>query len=377
MTYAERRALDAVAETFFPGAVRLGFTDAFLETFLPALTSAERLRLRALLAALAASGFTRLSAERSRAGAPRLVRQPSPASARGFPGAAQRPADDRLHAARDAGLGAHRLPRAARAHADDEPSARDSARRARPDPRLRRLRGGLGRGRRCGCGRAGGGGARRARARGRRALRGGRLRRRRTGRLPPPLPRARHDGHGRPGHRHPRRGLPRRRHGRQLHDVVPDARRRARGVGRRLRDRRLHGRTGQGLRADRRQHRPQHAVHPGAGRVPRARGARLARGADAAQRPRLRPGPRVRLLRLRLPAGGEAVDRAHVARRRPGGRRAHPRAHARGARPGRAGRRCRCPGPHRRRARRDRPRARGRRCLRLARDARAARSAPG
>ena len=63
MTYAERRALDAVAETFFPGAVRLGFTDAFLETFLPALTSAERLRLRALLAALAASGFTRLAGE--------------------------------------------------------------------------------------------------------------------------------------------------------------------------------------------------------------------------------------------------------------------------------------------------------------------------
>jgi long-chain-alcohol oxidase len=64
MTYAERRALDAVAETFFPGSVRFGFTDAFLETFVPALTSAERLRLRALLAALAASGFTRLGGEK-------------------------------------------------------------------------------------------------------------------------------------------------------------------------------------------------------------------------------------------------------------------------------------------------------------------------
>jgi long-chain-alcohol oxidase len=64
MTYAERRALDAVAETFFPGAVRLGFPDAFLDTFVSALSAAEQRRLRALLAALAASGFTRLRGER-------------------------------------------------------------------------------------------------------------------------------------------------------------------------------------------------------------------------------------------------------------------------------------------------------------------------
>jgi long-chain-alcohol oxidase len=64
MTRAERRALDAAAETFFPGAVRLGFPEAFLDTFVPAVSDGERRRLRALLAALAASGFTRLRGER-------------------------------------------------------------------------------------------------------------------------------------------------------------------------------------------------------------------------------------------------------------------------------------------------------------------------
>jgi long-chain-alcohol oxidase len=67
ISYPERRALDAVAETLFPGAVRLGVPDAFLETFVSVLSDSERRRLRALLAALAASGFTRLrSAERER-----------------------------------------------------------------------------------------------------------------------------------------------------------------------------------------------------------------------------------------------------------------------------------------------------------------------
>ena len=64
MTRAERRALDAVAETFFPGAVRLGFAEAFLDTFVSAVSDGERRRLRVLLAALAASGFTRLRGER-------------------------------------------------------------------------------------------------------------------------------------------------------------------------------------------------------------------------------------------------------------------------------------------------------------------------
>jgi long-chain-alcohol oxidase len=63
LSYPERRAVEAVAETFFPDAVRLGFPDAFLETFVAVLSSAERRRLRALLAALAASGFTRLGPE--------------------------------------------------------------------------------------------------------------------------------------------------------------------------------------------------------------------------------------------------------------------------------------------------------------------------
>ena len=59
LSYPERRALDAVAETLFPGAVQVGVPDAFLETFVAVLSLAERRRLRALLAALAASGFTR------------------------------------------------------------------------------------------------------------------------------------------------------------------------------------------------------------------------------------------------------------------------------------------------------------------------------
>jgi long-chain-alcohol oxidase len=68
LSYPERRALDAVAETFFPGAARLGFPNAFLDTFVTALSAAERRRLRVLLAALAATGFTRLrGAEREQA----------------------------------------------------------------------------------------------------------------------------------------------------------------------------------------------------------------------------------------------------------------------------------------------------------------------
>jgi choline dehydrogenase-like flavoprotein len=62
--YAERRALDAVAETFYPGAARLGFPEAFLDTFVSVLSAAERRRLRALLATLAATGFTRLPGAR-------------------------------------------------------------------------------------------------------------------------------------------------------------------------------------------------------------------------------------------------------------------------------------------------------------------------
>ena len=64
LSYAERRALDAVAETFYPGAVAIGVPEAFLDTFVSALSDAERRRLRALLAGLAATGFTRFGADR-------------------------------------------------------------------------------------------------------------------------------------------------------------------------------------------------------------------------------------------------------------------------------------------------------------------------
>jgi long-chain-alcohol oxidase len=64
LSYAEQRALDAVAETFYPGAVAIGVPEAFLDTFVSALSDAERRRLRALLAGLAATGFTRFGAER-------------------------------------------------------------------------------------------------------------------------------------------------------------------------------------------------------------------------------------------------------------------------------------------------------------------------
>jgi long-chain-alcohol oxidase len=59
LSYPERRTLDAVAETLYPGAAGLGVPDAFLETFVSVLSDSERRRLRALLAGLALSGFTR------------------------------------------------------------------------------------------------------------------------------------------------------------------------------------------------------------------------------------------------------------------------------------------------------------------------------
>ena len=58
-----------------------------------------------------------------------------------------------------------------------------------------------------------------------------RLRRRRAGGPAAALPRRRRVGDRRPGRRTDRRRVPRRRHGRQLHDLVPDARRRARRSG--------------------------------------------------------------------------------------------------------------------------------------------------
>ena len=146
--------------------------------------------------------------------------------------------------------------------------------------------------------------------------------------------------------------VPRRRHGRQLHDLVPDARRRPSGVGgaRLPGGRRLRREPGRRLRAPRRQHRPQPPVAAGRGAAARARGAGLARRRDAPERARLRPGRRLRLLRLRLSARREAVDAADVAggrcrRRRADRRRREGPARARRARNRRRRRRrapCRC-----------------------------------
>ena len=100
-----------------------------------------------------------------------------------------------------------------------------------------------------------------------------------------------------------------------------------------------------GLRAARRQHRPQPALAARRGDGARARVARLARRRDAARRRRLRAGRRLRLVRLRLPGRGEAVDAAHLAR----GRRRR-RSADRGRREGAArARRERCRGRRRRR----------------------------
>ena len=146
-----------------------------------------------------------------------------------------------------------------------------------------------------------------------------------------------------------RRRLPRRGHGRQLHDVLPHAGRRPRGVGgtglpvggARAEPRR-------GLRAARRQHRPQPALAARRGDGARARGARLARRRDAARRRRLRAGRRLRLVRLRLPDRREAVDAAHLARgrrRRRSADRGRREGAARAGRERGGGRRRRRPGP--------------------------------
>ena len=64
MTPRRRAALDAIADTFVPGAVERGVTDAFVGLFLPRLSQGERRRLDALLGLFAARGFHRLSRPR-------------------------------------------------------------------------------------------------------------------------------------------------------------------------------------------------------------------------------------------------------------------------------------------------------------------------
>jgi long-chain-alcohol oxidase len=59
-----RAALDAIADTFAPGAVERGVPDAFLELFVSRLPKSEQARLSLLLGAFAARGFHRMSRER-------------------------------------------------------------------------------------------------------------------------------------------------------------------------------------------------------------------------------------------------------------------------------------------------------------------------
>ena len=59
-----RAALEAIAETFAPGSVERGVTDAFLELFVVRLPKSEQARLSLLLGAFAARRFQRLSRER-------------------------------------------------------------------------------------------------------------------------------------------------------------------------------------------------------------------------------------------------------------------------------------------------------------------------
>ena len=60
----QRRALDAIADTFHRGAVELGVPDAFLRLLVPRLRAAEQRQLRQLLGLFAATGFARRSRER-------------------------------------------------------------------------------------------------------------------------------------------------------------------------------------------------------------------------------------------------------------------------------------------------------------------------
>ena len=299
-----------------PGAVEQGVPGAVLDAIEHDLSPREQQRLRLLLRTWL-PGFSRLSHDRRESVLRVLARQPGAADANRLPGAAEGCARVRVHAPRP--VGGDRLSGAARPARRCARAAARAARGARrPRAGVRRLRRRLGRGRRRRRRGARRGRARRRRARGGRLLVGARLRRGRAGRVAAPLPRRRRVRDRRPGDRPDRGRLPRRRHRRQLHDLVPDARGGPGGVGvARLPGRgRLRRQPRRGLRAPRRQHRPQPAVAPRRGAASRARGTRLARRRDAAQRARLRPGRRLRLLRLRLPARGEAVDPADVARGR-------------------------------------------------------------
>ena len=96
------RSLDAICETFVPGAVEQGVPAAVLDALEHDLTSREQQRLQLLLRTWL-PGFSRLSQPRREAVLRALARQPGPADADRFPGAAEGCARVRLHAARAAG----------------------------------------------------------------------------------------------------------------------------------------------------------------------------------------------------------------------------------------------------------------------------------
>ena len=311
------RSLDAICETFAPGAVEQGVPAAVLDALEHDLTAGSGSGCSCSCApgCRGSRGSPSRVARQSCA----VARQPGAADAHGF------------QALRKAALAfAYMLPGRWEQIGYPGPLGPHETRRRRGSSRstigaglelecdvcVDRL--GRRRGRRRG--RARRGRARRRRARGGRLLVGARLRRRRASGF-----RRLYRGGGAAatddqGVGADRGRLPRRRHGRQLHDLVPDARRRAGRVGgaRLPVGRDFGAEPGRRLRAARRQHRPQPPVASRRGAAARARDAGLARRRDAAERARLRAGRRLRLLRLRLPARREAVDDADVARGRGG-----------------------------------------------------------
>ena len=312
------RALDAIADTFAPGSAAQGVPDAFLERLVVAAAALRAGAAVGVALALRGARVPPPASRAARADPARVGLEPGLAA----PDRVPRPAEGSPAARLDAsgrGLGRARLPGAARAGSG---SARETARADRGQGRalVRRLRRRLGRGRRRGRRSAGGRGPRRRRPRGRGLPRAAGLRRRRAGRARADVPGRRHRGERRPGRRDPRGLVPRRRHRRQLHDLVPHARRRARGVGRAVRDRRLHAQPRRGLGAARGERRAQPRPCARGEAARRARAARLARRRHAPRRARLRAGARLRLLPVRLPARREAVQRPDLARRRREGR---------------------------------------------------------
>ena len=155
-----------------------------------------------------------------------------------------------------------------------------------------------------------------------------------------------------------RRRLPRRRHGRQLHDLLPHAGRRAGGVGGlgfpSASSGRASTRSASRLGVNTDHNRPSRRDEAMARGLGRSAGTSTRCRATS----RLRAGRRLRLMRLWLPARREAVDAADVARGRRRRRRADRRRCEGAARARRAGRR---PASRRARPRPGQVRARGRR----------------